>query len=189
MMMLLLFVGCMMQKESRSCYVRAKTMVFVYMICHRLWKEAELFQEETFKRSKWVPMVCFLLVMKQGWDSESLECMHVLHGLTGNVFYFGIIFIVRFLGQKDQGMGATEKGNIVEVYEHNVDGGILAFCGMHNFEGKLILLCSCKDNGVCLYDLPSFVERGRVVSRRDIQAPSRSCRSVFLREMTLNGES
>nr|GFA46668.1 zinc finger CCCH domain-containing protein 48 [Tanacetum cinerariifolium] len=35
---------------------------------------------------------------------------------------------------------------------------------------KPILLCSCKDSGVHIYDLPSFVERGRIFSRQDIQA-------------------
>lgn len=32
---LLHFVGCMMQKKSRSCYVPAKITVFTYMICLR----------------------------------------------------------------------------------------------------------------------------------------------------------
>lgn len=33
--------------------------------------------------------------------------------------------------------------------------GILTLCGMHDSQGKPILLCACNDNTVHLYDLPS----------------------------------
>ena len=35
--------------------------------------------------------------------------------------------------------------------------GLLTLCGMHDLDGKPILLCSCNDNSVRLYDLPSWV--------------------------------
>lgn len=35
--------------------------------------------------------------------------------------------------------------------------GLLTLCGMHDLESKPILLCSCNDNTVHLYDLPSWV--------------------------------
>lgn len=34
--------------------------------------------------------------------------------------------------------------------------GLLTLCGMHDLDGKPILLCSCNDNSVRLYDLPSW---------------------------------
>lgn len=35
--------------------------------------------------------------------------------------------------------------------------GLLALCGVHDSEAKPILLCSCNDNTVRMYDLPSWV--------------------------------
>lgn len=35
--------------------------------------------------------------------------------------------------------------------------GVLALCGMPDSEGKPVLLCSCNDNSVRFYDLPSWV--------------------------------
>jgi hypothetical protein len=33
--------------------------------------------------------------------------------------------------------------------------GVLALCGMNDEQGKHVMLCSCNDNSVRLYDLPS----------------------------------
>lgn len=33
--------------------------------------------------------------------------------------------------------------------------GILSLCGMHDAQAKPVLLCSCNDNCVRIYDLPS----------------------------------
>ncbi|KAJ9539505.1 hypothetical protein OSB04_032238 [Centaurea solstitialis] len=117
------------------------------------------------------------------WNTESLECLHVLHGHTGDVtaiLCWDLYLLSGSLDKKIKVWAATESGNIEEVYEHDVDDGVLAFCGMHDAEAKPILLCSCKDNGVCLYDLPSFMERGRVFSRVDIQAIQTGCKDLFL---------
>ncbi|PWA77958.1 hypothetical protein CTI12_AA221290 [Artemisia annua] len=107
------------------------------------------------------------------WSLDSLECRHVLNGHTGDVT--AVICWDRYLfsGSLDKTIkvwGATEDGNIEQVYKHDVDNGVLAFCGMHDAEKKPMLLCLCKDSGVHIYDLPSFVERGRIYSRQDIQA-------------------
>ncbi|XP_076938208.1 zinc finger CCCH domain-containing protein 48-like [Bidens hawaiensis] len=107
------------------------------------------------------------------WDAESLKCTHVLNGHTADVT--SVICWDQYLlsGSLDKTIkvwAATESGSIVEVYKHDVDNGVLAFCGTHDAEKKPILLCSCKDNGVCIYDLPSFAKRGRIYSRHDVKA-------------------
>ncbi|KAI8025986.1 Zinc finger CCCH domain-containing protein 48 [Camellia lanceoleosa] len=48
--------------------------------------------------------------------------------------------------------------------------GVLALCGIHDAEAKPILLCSCNDNSVRLYDLPSFTERGRLFAKQEVRA-------------------
>ncbi|KAJ0669617.1 putative transcription factor C3H family [Helianthus annuus] len=107
------------------------------------------------------------------WDVESLECKHVLNGHSGDVTSVICWDQYLFSGSLDKTIkvwGATASGNIEEVYRHDADDGVLAFCGMHDSEEKPILLCSCKDNGVCIYDLPSFGLRGRIYSRHDVKA-------------------
>ncbi|KAL0397833.1 UNVERIFIED_CONTAM: Zinc finger CCCH domain-containing protein 48 [Sesamum calycinum] len=47
--------------------------------------------------------------------------------------------------------------------------GFTALCGIHDAEAKPILLCACNDNTVRLYDLPSFTERGRIFSKREVE--------------------
>ncbi|CBI22448.3 unnamed protein product, partial [Vitis vinifera] len=58
---------------------------------------------------------------------------------------------------------ATEAGNLEEH-------GVLALFGMFNSEGKPILLCSCNDNSVRLYELPSFTERARIFAKEEVRA-------------------
>ncbi|KAI6706014.1 hypothetical protein NL676_008976 [Syzygium grande] len=47
--------------------------------------------------------------------------------------------------------------------------GILALSGLMDARGKPVLLCGCNDNTVRLYELPSFTERGKIFSRREVR--------------------
>ncbi|KAL1219838.1 Zinc finger CCCH domain-containing protein 63 [Cardamine amara subsp. amara] len=48
--------------------------------------------------------------------------------------------------------------------------GVLALCGVHDAEAKPVLLCSCNDNTLRLYDLPSFTERGKIFAKQEIRS-------------------
>ncbi|KAG6747462.1 hypothetical protein POTOM_049866 [Populus tomentosa] len=48
--------------------------------------------------------------------------------------------------------------------------GLLTLCGMHDLEGKPILLCSSNDSSVHLFDLPSFSEKGKIFAKQEIRA-------------------
>ncbi|AQK73522.1 Zinc finger CCCH domain-containing protein 48 [Zea mays] len=48
--------------------------------------------------------------------------------------------------------------------------GALALSGMPDAQSKPVLLCSLNDNTVRLYDLPSFSDRGRLFSKKEIRA-------------------
>nr|GFC91756.1 zinc finger CCCH domain-containing protein 48-like isoform X1 [Tanacetum cinerariifolium] len=92
------------------------------------------------------------------WSLDSLECRHVLNGHTSDVTAVICWDQYLFTGSLDKTIkvwGATENGNIEQVYKHDVDNCVLAFCGMHDAKKNPILLCSCKDSGVHIYDLPS----------------------------------
>ncbi|XP_057994834.1 zinc finger CCCH domain-containing protein 48-like isoform X4 [Hevea brasiliensis] len=58
------------------------------------------------------------------------------------------------------------------LYSGSVDNtirGAIALCGMPDAEAKPILLCSCSDNTVYLYELPTFIERGRIFSKSEVR--------------------
>uniref|UniRef100_UPI001CB9413A zinc finger CCCH domain-containing protein 48-like n=1 Tax=Erigeron canadensis TaxID=72917 RepID=UPI001CB9413A len=106
------------------------------------------------------------------WGCESLRCSHVLSGHTSDVTAVLCWDQYLFSGSLDNTIkvwGETESGSIEQVYKHEVNNGVLALRGMHDAEEKPIMLCSCRDDGVHLYDLPSFSERGRIFSQQDIQ--------------------
>ncbi|XP_061366317.1 zinc finger CCCH domain-containing protein 48-like [Gastrolobium bilobum] len=46
--------------------------------------------------------------------------------------------------------------------------GVIALCGMTDAEDKHILICSCRDNSVRLYDLPSFSGMGRLFAKKEV---------------------
>ncbi|WRX10655.1 hypothetical protein QQP08_003142, partial [Theobroma cacao] len=52
-------------------------------------------------------------------------------------------------------------------------------CGMNDAETKPVLFCSCNDNTVRLYDLPSFTERGRLYSKREVRVIHRGPFPLF----------
>ncbi|XP_044470574.1 zinc finger CCCH domain-containing protein 48-like [Mangifera indica] len=65
---------------------------------------------------------------------------------------------------------ATEGGNLEVTYTHNEEHGVLALCGFNDSDGQPVLLCACNDKTIHLYELPSFTERGRIFSKREVRA-------------------
>ncbi|GAV56664.1 hypothetical protein CFOL_v3_00206, partial [Cephalotus follicularis] len=47
--------------------------------------------------------------------------------------------------------------------------GFLALSGLNDAESKSILFCSCNDNSVRLYELPSFTEICRLFSKQEVR--------------------
>ncbi|XP_057508497.1 zinc finger CCCH domain-containing protein 63-like [Actinidia eriantha] len=56
----------------------------------------------------------------------------------------------------------TEGGGREVCYTHKEGHGVLALGGICDAEAKPILLCSCNDNSVRLYDLPSLFTKSEV---------------------------
>ncbi|KAL6002970.1 Zinc finger CCCH domain-containing protein 48 [Asimina triloba] len=48
--------------------------------------------------------------------------------------------------------------------------GVHFLCGTFDLEAKPVLMSAFDDNRVCLYDLPSFIERGKVLSKDKIRS-------------------
>ncbi|KAL3517081.1 hypothetical protein ACH5RR_023983 [Cinchona calisaya] len=116
------------------------------------------------------------------WDLKTLQCLHILKGHTNSVT--SVLCWDKYLlsGSLDNTLkvwAASEFGDLEVVYEVEEECGIVALCGIHDTEAKPILLCSCKDNSVCLYDLPSFAERGRIFAKREVQTIAVGCSTLF----------
>lgn len=116
------------------------------------------------------------------WDLKTLQCLQILNGHKN--FVTSVLCWDKFLlsGSLDNTLkvwAATEIGDLEVVNEVEEDNGILALCGIHDAENKPILLCSCKDNSVRLYDLPSFAERGKIYAQEEVQTIAVGCGSLF----------
>ncbi|OMO49463.1 hypothetical protein COLO4_38539 [Corchorus olitorius] len=84
------------------------------------------------------------------WDTETLQCIKTLNGHADAVT--SVIHL---------------------IHTHKEETGVLTLCGMNDAEMKPVLCCSCNDNTVRLYDLPSFTERGRLFSKREVRVIAR----------------
>ncbi|KAK4418709.1 Zinc finger CCCH domain-containing protein 17 [Sesamum alatum] len=106
------------------------------------------------------------------WDRQNLQCLHTLYGHTRDVtavICWDNYLLSASLDNTLKIWAATESGSIEVIHEIKEDCGFTALGGIHDAEVKPILLCSCNDNTVRLYDLPSFSERGRIFSKREVE--------------------
>ncbi|KAF7137847.1 hypothetical protein RHSIM_Rhsim07G0021900 [Rhododendron simsii] len=107
------------------------------------------------------------------WDLNTFECIHTLKGHTDavmSVLCWASFLLSSSLDGTIKAWAATESGNIEVIHTHKEEHGCLELCGIQDAEEKPILLCSCNDNTVRLYDLPSFTERGRIFAKQEVQA-------------------
>ncbi|CAK9138807.1 unnamed protein product, partial [Ilex paraguariensis] len=94
------------------------------------------------------------------WDLQTLQCIQILNGhadVVMSVLYWDSFLLSGPLDSTIKVWAATESGNLEVVYEHNEEHTMLM--------PKPILLCSCNDNTVSLYDLPILIERGRIYAK------------------------
>ncbi|CAK9145779.1 unnamed protein product [Ilex paraguariensis] len=107
------------------------------------------------------------------WDLQTLQCIQTLDGHANavmSVLCWDSYLISGSLDSTIKVWAATESGTLEVVYERMEDHGVLALCGIYDADAKPILLCSCNDNAVRLYDLPTFIERGRIFAKREVRA-------------------
>ncbi|XP_072988276.1 zinc finger CCCH domain-containing protein 17-like [Typha latifolia] len=107
------------------------------------------------------------------WDLTSLQCIQTLSDHTSvvmSLLCWDQFLLSSSLDKTVKVWVATETGNLEVTYTHNEEHGVLTLCGMHDAQGKPVLLCSSNDNTVRLYDLPSFNERGKIFSKEEVRA-------------------
>lgn len=107
------------------------------------------------------------------WSLENLQCLQTLNEHTSvvmSVLCWDQFLLSCSLDKTVKVWAATESGNLEVTYTHNEEHGVLSLCGMHDLEAKPVLMCSCNDNSVRVYDLPSFSERGKVFAKQEVRA-------------------
>lgn len=107
------------------------------------------------------------------WDLSTLQCIHTLTDHTAvvmSVLCWDQFLLTCSLDQTIKVWAATETGNLEVTYTHQEEHGVLTLCGMHDAQTKPVLFCSCNDNTVRLYDLPSFAERGKIFAKEEVRA-------------------
>ncbi|XP_052211031.1 zinc finger CCCH domain-containing protein 63-like [Diospyros lotus] len=107
------------------------------------------------------------------WDLNTLLCVQTLQGHTGavmSVLCWDKYLLSCSLDESIKAWGSTEAGDIEMIYTHEEEHGVLGLCGLNDAEAKPILLCSCHDNYVRSYDLPTFTERGKLFAKREVRA-------------------
>ncbi|KAI5569930.1 hypothetical protein POPTR_012G134800v4 [Populus trichocarpa] len=107
------------------------------------------------------------------WSLETLQCIQTLTDHTSvvmSLLCWEQFLLSCSLDQTIKVWAATESGNLEVTFTHNEEHGLLTLCGMHDPEGKPVLLCSSNDNSVHLYDLPSFSEKGKMFAKQEIRA-------------------
>ncbi|KAL3652367.1 Zinc finger CCCH domain-containing protein 48 [Castilleja foliolosa] len=107
------------------------------------------------------------------WSLETLQCIQTLSGHTDvvmSVLCWDQFLLSASLDKTVKVWVATETGNLEVTYTHTEEHGILTLCGMLDSEAKPVLMCSCNDNSIRVYDLPSFSERGRIFGKQEVRA-------------------
>ncbi|GKV08060.1 hypothetical protein SLEP1_g19746 [Rubroshorea leprosula] len=66
---------------------------------------------------------------------------------------------------------AYEDGELKVVHSHQEEDGVVKLSGLQkDAETDPTLFCCLKDNSVRLYDIPSFAEKGRICSNKEVKA-------------------
>ncbi|XP_042033353.1 zinc finger CCCH domain-containing protein 48-like [Salvia splendens] len=107
------------------------------------------------------------------WSLETMQCIQTLTGhnhVVTSVLCWDQFLLSASLDNTVKVWAATEAGNLEVTYTHTEEQGLITLCGMHDSESKPVLLCSCNDNSVRVYDLPSFSERGKIFSKEEVRS-------------------
>ncbi|XP_074592776.1 zinc finger CCCH domain-containing protein 17-like [Curcuma longa] len=107
------------------------------------------------------------------WDLATFQCLQTLTDHTSvvmSVLCWDQFLLSSSLDNTIKVWVATESGSLELTYTHEEEHGVLALCGMLDAEGKPVILCSCNDNSIRVYDLPSFGERGKIFSKEEMRA-------------------
>nr|CAD1830249.1 unnamed protein product [Ananas comosus var. bracteatus] len=106
------------------------------------------------------------------WDLATLQCTHTLTGhesVVMSLLCWDQFLFSCSLDGTVKVWAATGKNGIEVEYTHKEEHGVLVLHGVNDAKASPVLMCSCNDNVVRVYDLPSFNERGRIFSKEEVR--------------------
>ncbi|KAI3913168.1 hypothetical protein MKW98_007184 [Papaver atlanticum] len=107
------------------------------------------------------------------WALETLQCIYTLTDHTSavmSVLCWDQFLLSCSLDKTIKIWAVTKSGKLEVTYTHEEKHGLVALSGMPDAQGKPVLMCSCKDKTVRLYDLPSLRERGKIYAKEETRA-------------------
>ncbi|ESR56249.1 hypothetical protein CICLE_v10024419mg, partial [Citrus x clementina] len=125
------------------------------------------FQLATSLRGHTRPVTCLAV-----WELDTLEPVMTLNDHTNapmSLLCWDQFLLSCSLDHTIKVWFATGGGNVEAAYTHKEDHGVLALAGLNDPDGKPVLIGACNDNTVHLYELPSFMERGRIFSKHEVR--------------------
>ncbi|CAN0870851.1 Zinc finger CCCH domain-containing protein 48 [Linum grandiflorum] len=106
------------------------------------------------------------------WDITTSECIQTFKGhddAVTSLLCYDAFLLSCSLDKKIKVWGLGKEGRLEVVYTHEEAHGALALSGTK----KNMLLCSWKNESVAMYELPSFVEKGRMYSKGEVKGLGR----------------
>ncbi|XP_065853883.1 zinc finger CCCH domain-containing protein 48-like [Euphorbia lathyris] len=116
------------------------------------------------------------------WDLHTLRCLHTLNAHSDTVMSlicWKDYLLSCSLDKTIKVWSGTEEGTLKVEYTQNIEHGAIGLGGIFDLANNPVLLCSCNDSSVHLFDLPSFDERGRIFSKQQIKTIERGPDGLF----------
>ncbi|CAN0913388.1 Zinc finger CCCH domain-containing protein 17, partial [Linum grandiflorum] len=102
------------------------------------------------------------------WDGSTLPCLETFYGHEGVLMSLLLFVKFQLLCSLDCKIKVwSDYGEVMYTNEEADDA--LVFHGVV-LNGKPMLLCSWKNNFVGVYELPSFVEKGRMYTKGEVRS-------------------
>ncbi|KAJ4746771.1 zinc finger WD40 repeat protein 1 [Rhynchospora pubera] len=118
----------------------------------------------------------------KAWDLTTLQCVQTLSDHTNvvmSLLCWEQFLLSCSLDSTVKVWVHNSKEQLEVTYTHTEEHGVISLCGMHDVQGKPVLLCSLNDNTVRLYDLPSFNERGKIFAKQEVRAMQTGPNGLF----------
>ncbi|GKU97699.1 hypothetical protein SLEP1_g10807 [Rubroshorea leprosula] len=107
------------------------------------------------------------------WDPKNFECLHVLkehRGYVTSLICWQSFLLTSSLDKTIKAWALNDGGRMEVIHSRSEEDGIAELKGMGDSEGQPVLLCALKDSSVRVYQLPSFAEKGRISSSKEVKA-------------------
>ncbi|CAN0906927.1 Zinc finger CCCH domain-containing protein 48 [Linum grandiflorum] len=117
-------------------------------------------------------------------DVKTWQCIETFKGhddAVTSLLCYDAFLLSCSLDKKIKVWGLNEERRLEVIYTHEEAHAALALCGIDGIElcGKDVLLCSWNNESVGIYELPSFIEKGRMYSKGEVRGLGVGSKGMF----------